>query len=232
MIRLCLALLTAPLAQAADDPKVKAKVEEADTARRQGDFTACVKILEAAAAAVKPGDTLEARVHKTLGICQYKVGHKTAAAANFRAAQHSDAKLAVSLEDADGDEAVVMFFSDVTGEKSRAKPLLEEAAVAAAKTEPGLARTSLLVKTNAPEASVLIDGILAGHSGDTIAVDVGDIEIELTAPGYVSQKLKVTAKAETTNAVEVELSKEPKPTTAKDAGLPPMEPAPPAATQD
>ena len=233
MIRLCLTLLTAiSFAQAADAPDVKTKFEDAEAARLRGDFAGCTKILESAVASVKTGDSYELRVHKTLAICQYKSGRKTAAAANFRAAQNLDPKLTLVSDDVGVDDALIMFFSEVTGEKSRAKPILEEAAVAAAKTEPGLARTNLVVKTNVSDAAVMIDGILVGHGGDTIAVDVGEIEIEVSAPGYTNKKFKIAAKAEANNSIEIELEKATKAIDTQDAGLSPMEPAPPGKTQD
>jgi hypothetical protein len=232
MRRLWLALLITPAALAADDPAVKAKVEQADAAFKQVDYLGCAKTLESAVAAVKRGDSLEARVHKLLAICQYKAGRRTAAAANFRAAQQADPATTVTAEETGSDEAVVAFFTDVTGEKSRAKPLVEEAVATAATTDPGVTRTSLVVHANAPGAAVLIDGILAGHAGDTIAVDVGEVELEISAPGHESKKLKVNAKPATDNTVRVGLEKElPKPQTG-DTPASPMEPASPASTQD
>jgi hypothetical protein len=89
-----------------------------------------------------------------------------------------------------------------------------------------------VVHANAPGAAVLIDGILAGHAGDTIAVDVGEVELEISAPGHESKKLKVNAKPATDNTVRVGLEKElPKPQTG-DTPASPMEPASPASTQD
>lgn len=228
-----IALLVAPAALAADDPAVKAKLDEAELARKQADYHACVKTLESAIASVKHGDSLEASAYKLLAICQYKAGRKTAAAANFRAALQTDPKLTLTEGDTGGDETIVSFFTDVTGEKSRAKALVEDAIVDSAKSEPaGPTRTSIVVFANAPGAAVLIDGIFAGHAGDTIEVDAGAVELEVNAPGYESKKLKVDAKAEVKGTVRVELVKEARKVGTDTSLGSPMEPAPPAATQD
>lgn len=211
MMRFSLVLLGVVPAMATESSVIKSKWDEANAALQRSEYSQCSGLLESAVAGMKTGDALEASVYKLLGICQYRAGRKAAAAANFRAALQVDPNLALTTDDTGSDAAIVSFFTDVTSEKSRAQPLLEQAlpVPAASSAANHLSNKAMLtVKSNTPEAAVLLDGILAGHAGDTISVDVGQVEVEVTAPGYESKKLTLNTQAELENVLQVELARQ------------------------
>lgn len=211
MMHFSLALLSVFPAFASESHAIKSKWDEANTAMQRADYSQCSRLLESAVAGMKTGDALEASVYKLLGICQYRAGRKAAAAANFRAALQVDPSMSLSTDDTHGDAAIVSFFTDVTSEKSRSQPLLEQSVAVPLASSPDN-RTSnkalLTVKTNAPEAAVLLDGILAGYAGDVISVDIGDVEVEVMAPGYDSKKVSLNTQAELENTLQVELTRQ------------------------
>ena len=68
-------------------------------------------------------------------------------------------------------------------------------------------RTLLRVVSNAPKAQVMIDGILAGRVQELINVEPGRIEIEVTAPGFLTRKASVPVTKDAENTVTLHLEK-------------------------
>jgi hypothetical protein len=71
-------------------------------------------------------------------------------------------------------------------------------------------QTTLTVSCNVAKATVTQDGIILGNAGNTFEVDPGSLVIEVSAPGYQSQRIKTVAKTNFSNRINVLLVKTPR----------------------
>lgn len=71
-------------------------------------------------------------------------------------------------------------------------------------------QTTLTVSCNVTGATVTQDGIILGNAGNTFEVDPGSLVIEVSAPGYQSQRIKTIAKTNFSNRINVLLVKTPR----------------------
>jgi hypothetical protein len=193
----------------------KANFKGAETALRQ-------------ALGKNPAAGERARILKLLGICQFMQGGKAAAASTFKQALSLNPALRIGAGEV-LDERVIAFFEQQRGAAARKPAAAAKAAPArpaAAKTRtaatarpaaPAAARpgmsgkpmksTFLKVTSNVANATVMIDGIIAGPVNSLINTDPGTIEIEVSANGYLTKRLRVTIEKNRENAVAATLSK-------------------------
>lgn len=85
---------------------------------------------------------------------------------------------------------------------------------------PGAAKnTKALIRigSNVSSARILISGIIAGNVNTPIEVDPGDLELEVSAKGYVTRQVKLSAVKgkETALTVDLEVAKKPRPSPRK-----------------
>lgn len=165
----------------------------------------------------------QARIHKLIGICQFMLGNKAAAIASFRQALSLQTNLVIAPSEV-LDESVIALFNAQKRTNSRpnntpTKLANRQTSGATTPTNSGnqpiagakvVKSTFLKVLSNVPNASISIDGILAGQVNNLINTDPGQIEIEVSAAGYPSKTLKVTIIKNRENTVTVNLEK-PKP---------------------
>lgn len=71
-------------------------------------------------------------------------------------------------------------------------------------------QTTLTVSCNVTGATVTQDGIILGSAGSTFEVDPGSLVVEVSAPGYQSQRIKTIAKTNFSNRINVLLVKTPR----------------------
>ena len=71
-------------------------------------------------------------------------------------------------------------------------------------------QTTLTVSCNVAKATMTQDGIILGNTGNTFEVDPGSLVIEVSAPGYQTQRIKTVAKINFSNRLNVLLVKVPK----------------------
>lgn len=163
------------------------------------------------------------KTYKLLGICQYMLGNKNGATVSFRRAIQLVPATRVSPSEV-LDETVVGFFNGVKSKFGKAAQAKQATKVKSTKPAPAPAqpssssgskpqkKTFLKVLSNAPNASIAIDGILAGQANSLINTDPGKVTIEVTAPGYRPKTVSVNVTANQENTVTVTLLKpQPKP---------------------
>ncbi len=161
-----------------------------------------------------------AKVYKLLGITQYMQNKKPQAAASFKAALGIDPRLTIKSDEV-LDESVIPYFEAQRGGKpavaGQAPGRRAPAAVAAPARTPTASKgprygkplnsTILLVTSNAPKASISIDGILAGMVNDRIETQAGTTVLQMKAPGFRTKNFKVTIRAGVENKFTLNLDK-------------------------
>ncbi len=93
--------------------------------------------------------------------------------------------------------------------KTASKPVPLKSAGRLQQPKKIVKQTTLTVSCNVTGATVTQDGIILGNAGNTFEVDPGALIIEVSAPGYQSQKVKTLAKTNIANRVNVILVKIP-----------------------
>jgi tetratricopeptide (TPR) repeat protein len=91
-----------------------------------------------------------------------------------------------------------------------AEPPLDAATPAPATPAGGkqvLKKTLLRIQSNVADANIMMSGIIAGNANTPIEVDPGDVDIEVTAVGYVSRRVKVRIVKDQETLVTVDLEK-------------------------
>ena len=195
---------------------------------QKGDFKGAELALRQALAKKMDRATM-GKAFKLLGICQFMLGNKNAAAGSFRRALQVVPSTVISPSEV-LDETVVPFFNSVRAQVKKSaptKPVAKKATKsvppakaapppAPAKTIAGgnkpLKQTFLKVLSNVPNASVSIDGILAGQANSLINTDPGKVMIDVNAPGYRPRTVTINVTANQENTVTVNLIKpQPKP---------------------
>ncbi len=153
----------------------------------------------------------KAKVHKLLGICEYMLGKRTNAAANFQAALRLDPSTQISPAEV-LDESVIAYFN---AQKTPTRPAAAKPATPARGNTPIAGKaaktTSLLVNSNVPGATITIDGILAGNVGNRIEADPGKLLLEIAAKGHITKRVTTTIHANHENIITVNLDKIPPP---------------------
>ncbi len=170
---------------------------------QRGDFAGADKVLTAALKIDASADD-RAKTFKLLGICQYMLGEKKAATESFVQATKLKPGIQISANEV-LDDTVIPFF-----QRSYPVPVTAPTASVAAGGVKPKKGTFLRVQTTPANATILLDGIIAGTGGNAIEVDGGQVEIEVQAKGYVSQRTKVNVVKDRENGVTVTLQK-PKP---------------------
>lgn len=152
-----------------------------------------------------------AETYKFLGVAQFMAGNKAAASSSFQKSKSINP--GVTLSDSEVvDESVIPFFKSVNPASIAGQGTQRRGQSQAALSRQKSKKTLLKVMSNVPAASVRIDGIAHGNTGDEIEVDPGTIVIEVTAPGYRSAKNSVKIERNMTSVVTVNLDKiQPKP---------------------
>lgn len=194
----------------------------------RGDFRGAEKALTAAVKTEAGAD--RAKSLKLLGICQYMLGDRARAGDSFRQAVKLKPGLAITSSEV-LDEDVIAFFQQET-KKPTPAPAQTPPQIATKAPTPqvatkasGAKKTLLRVNANVPNASVSMDGILAGIAGDVINAEPGQVEVEVTAKGYLGQRLKVNIAKDRENTITVNLQK-PKPKATSVAQKQKAEPKP------
>lgn len=172
-----------------------------------GAVTALKKALEN-----RNSKTDQAKIHKLIGICQFMLGNQSIAAGSFKEAIQFDPNIKISSNEV-LDQEVVKFFVAQKASTSTVSATSTSSTKNQSIAGPKVVKTTFLkVSSSTPNASVAIDGILAGETNSIINTDPGQISIEVTAPGYLPKSLSVTILANRENMVTVNLDK-PKPKT-------------------
>jgi hypothetical protein len=194
---------------------------------QKGDFKGAEQALRQSFSK-NPDKATQGKTYKLLGICQYMLGNKNGATDSFRRALQLVPSTRVSPTEV-LDESVVGFFNGVESRyaktaktavkkatkktpKQAAAPAAAPAKTASAGGSKPLKKTFLKVLSNVANASISIDGILAGQVNSLINTDPGKITIEVTAPGYKSKTVSVNISPNQENTITVNLMKpQPKP---------------------
>lgn len=189
----------------------------------------------------KPAKSEQAKIYKLMGICQFMLNNKSAAATSFKQALALQANLQIASSEV-LDEAVIAFFNsqkrsnlaaampasrlvnrqNTAATPSTNKPKSLPQPLAGTKV---MKSTFLKVLSNVTNASVSIDGILAGQANNLINTDPGQIEIEVSAASFASKTVKVNIIKNRENTITVNLEKpkiksQPKPVATAVAGAP------------
>lgn len=182
---------------------------QGQTLYQRGDFAGAQKAISQT---LKTETSAEGKAMtlKLLGICQYMLGDKKAAGESFQKALKLKPGLQIAANEV-LDDSVIAYFKGFAGTKKG---------------------TFLKVQANV-KGSVLIDGIIAGATGDSISTEPGAVEVEIQAQGYVTQKLKMTVTKDKETVLTANLQK-PKPKASPPGGHPKAQPKvpPPALVQD
>lgn len=181
---------------------------------QKGDFKGAAAALNAALAK-KMAKPDQVRALKLLGICQFMLGQRPAAAQTFKRALAVDPGTTIASSDV-LDDTVIPFFnaqkpSPSQGTAKASKPVEKAPTpkVAGTAAKP-LKMTYLKILSNVPTAQVSIDGIIAGSANGLINTDPGKVLVELSAPGYMGRKVNVNVVKDRENTITVNLEK-PKP---------------------
>jgi hypothetical protein len=158
---------------------------------------------------VAPSDA--ARAWRILGICAARLGKTDVATRNFKTALGFDRTLRLSTQEA-SDQRVSKAFGAAGGNPvgvaaKPTAPAQTQASTRAAAKASMLKQTTLTVRSNVPGALVKQDGIILGPAGSTFEVDPGNLVIEVSASGYQSKKVRMTARRNTANQMTVNLEK-------------------------
>lgn len=150
----------------------------------------------------------KARVLRLLGITQHMQGNQAAATRSFQMALAINPNTTISRDEV-LDETVVPFFERVraTAQSSPARAPATGESLKPARMRVGKRTkyTILVVQSNA-KATVLIDGIIAGHTGSKLEVSPGKVEITLRANGFKPRKQRVMIKAKRENYLNLPLN--------------------------
>lgn len=151
------------------------------------------------------GSQGRANILKMIGICQYNIGQSSAAKSSFQKAKKLSPHLTIQSNEV-LDESVIGFFNSISSpaHKQVSKPQGEVALAPNAKSAKS---TKLIVYSNASNATILIQGIMAGTVGTEIEVDPGKSQLTLNADGYKSAIANATIKPNRTNSFEINLKK-------------------------
>lgn len=181
---------------------------------QKGDFNGAIAALQKALDG-KNNAQDQAKIHKFIGICHFMVGKRGAAATSFKQAISLDADTNILASEV-LDEEVLKFFAT---QKSTAiqsnqvrKPSSAQASVAQPANQsiagPKVIKTTFLkVTSTTPDASVSIDGIIAGSVNSVINTDPGQINIEVSAPGYNPKSVTTNIIANRENNISVNLDR-------------------------
>src|SRR5690606_9626795 len=119
------------------------------------------------------------------------------------------------------DPSVIPFFNQIKGELTRTASSNHPRP---GPTKSKVAGTLLLVNSNVQNASISINGIIAGQDNSELNVNSGKTVIQVTAPGHLTRKVQVNIAANQKNVITVNLSK-PRPKKAIAANKPRNEPS-------
>lgn len=175
----------------------------------QGDFRGAIKSLQLA---LKRGgsNAAKAKMLKYLGISYYMVGNKQAAAKSFQLALKLNQRTAISPSEVLDTSVIALFNAQRQSTSSLAVPRTQSKRSRSPSVRAQTKKTTLTIMSNAKDATVLIDGILAGNAGVPIETNPGIINVQLNANGYISKKARVRIIKNRDNRVTLNLSK-PKP---------------------
>lgn len=184
---------------------------------QKGDFKSAQSALNVAVKK-KGSKASTAKTYKLLGIVQFMLGNKPGANLSFRRALKLNPASTIS-ENEVLDTSVLGFFNGIKGGgKKPTKPLAQApkpkpaaptpvAADTPGKSAKGLKKTFVKVLSNVPNASVSIDGILAGQVNTLINAEPGKIMLDVVAPGYIDRNISVNITANQENPITVNLIK-------------------------
>ena len=200
-----------------------------------GDMVGAQKALMPALRNPAANTAERAQTYKLLGIVQYQMNKKDQAATSFKAAIALNAALSIKPDEV-LDGSVIDFFNKVKSAYRNAPPPKVAASAAASPPEAAPASgakgdrakgdgtkagapttrafgeksgksTRLLVHSNAPGASILIDDILVGSAGRDLEVNPGSVTLTLKANGYKPKTFRMAIKKGALNQVDLNLEK-------------------------
>ena len=177
----------------------------------RGNFSQA-EVLFSAALRRSGSPAAKAKIFKYLGVTQYMRGKKSAAAASFRKAKGLNPSLTLASNEV-LDESVLPFFRAQKAGRPARKPSGRSGGQAG---KPYYGKptknTTLVVKSNARNATIMIDGILAGNAGAPLEVQPGVTSLTVKARGYRSKNFRIRVMKNRQNTFTLNLSKiKPKP---------------------
>lgn len=176
-----------------------------------GDFPGAERALKAAIPRSR-STANRANIMKLLGIAQYMQGKSRDATYSFQQALKYNSKISISSNEV-LNSSVISFFSKV---KRSYKPKKRQAQRKTSSRRPSkrgprygkpVKTTTINIRSNAPRASILIDGIIAGSTNENIEVSKGVITLTLKSKGYKSKSFRVRVHGNKQNAFTLNLSK-------------------------
>lgn len=184
----------------------------------RGEFSKAVPVLQKALKGTLSRSD-KAKALKFLGLSLFTLGKLAEAEQSFIRCLDVDEACSIKKDEA-LDEAVLPFFKKVKDGENPGTAPSPEASLPAAVASPtpaapsgstspgGEGGTRVIIQSNAPGASVLIDGILAGNAGAPVSVGEGTVEVEVVAKGFKSRQLKLAVSKGMLNTFQIDLAPE------------------------
>jgi len=120
-----------------------------------------------------------------LGISQFMQGRQADAQKNFQAAIRNDRNISIRSDEVLDDSVITSFNAARSGGANSRSAASGNTMARSANT------THLYIESNVKGATVMVDGILAGQTGNLLEVDHGRVSVDISAPGFKTKRIPV-----------------------------------------